>query len=243
MSAREAHILDRAVVFACDFKPRLVNGVSVMPNHGRAAGAPPWLTLGNGTTSTTFPTPLAGFGASFDGGDYVNTGVVDRYEHTDQFSLYFFGTAKVGTTQQIISSMFGTANFRGIAMEQLTSIRMYMWIVSQFFAGDYNLHLATINNPLSSSKSYAMVYDGRPNTSGASSHFENAEPKTVTKLANAISGTIKSGSPFLLGARPDTVAAPGSFLIGRAYAFGIFDGLLTAQDISLLDTRVRGGIR
>ena len=79
-------LLNRAVVFACDFKPRVVGGLQVMPNHGRAGGAPTWLTLGDGSTAGTIPIPLAGYGASFTGSQYVNTGVVDRYEHNNTFS-------------------------------------------------------------------------------------------------------------------------------------------------------------
>lgn len=234
-------LMKRCCVFAVDFKPRIVGGVNVIPNFGKAGGAPTWLTLGNGTTATTFPTPLAGWGASFDGGDYVDTGVVDRYEQTDQFSLYMYGSANT-RTHQFISSMYGILDYRGVALEGI-SIRAYLWLVNAFTSNNYNLHFINKPGPIPFTQSLAVSYNGTPNTSGAASFFINGSAISTGKTNESINGTIKSGRGFRLGGRRDTDASLGASMIGTSYAFGIFDGLLTPRDINFLDVLVKSNIK
>lgn len=233
--------MKRCCVFAVDFKPRIVGGINVMPNHGKAGGAPTWLRLGDGTTATTFPTPLAGFGASFTGTQYVDTGVVDRYERTDQFSLYFYGFLRT-RTQQVISSMLGTNNYRGIALEQIAT-RIYHWNSSQFFTSNANLFYANASAAFAQTKSICVTYAGVPNNVASSAIYSNGSLLTVVKAGDTISDSVKSGQQFVLGARSNSASARESQIIGTAYAFGIFDGLLHPRDIYELDTLVKAGIR
>lgn len=228
--------LDIAVVFACDFRPRVVNGVSVMPNHGRAAGAPAWLTLGDGTTATTFPTPLAGWGASFDGGDYVNTGVVDRYERTGQFSLYWYGEKRPADVFGIIGN---SSSSHGILLEE-NSGNTRVRLVGSNGTLIQNTGQATSRV----ARSFALTFSG---SAASIKHYINGSLVASTTGINNLNASIKNGCPWALSTTywnptPPTVAS-GNRLVGDSYAFGIFDGLLTPRDVMLLDTLVRGNIR
>lgn len=178
-------------------------------NYGRAGGAPGYMMCGDGFTSTSYPTPLSGFGASFNG-DYINTGVVDRYEHTDTFSMYFFGTSQIGDRYAISNA---NSSFNGASFVSWAGyFRMFVRGITG--ANTYDI---------SDGKTYII----------AQSHY-------LSRFgASTILSTIKTGLPFMLG----SAGYGGKFLPGTGYAFGIFDGVLTTRDISILDSYVRANIR
>ena len=237
-------LMKRAVVFACDFRPRVVGGVSVMPNHGRAAGAPAWLTLGDGTTTTTFPTPLAGWGASFDdsvGRQRVHTGVADRYDWRNQFSMYaFVRPIDVAGMHDVYVDSTNDINLRGLGFYGLQSgIGTNLYVIDSFPSQTIAVK---ITNAAASRRigSAVVTYDGTNLAAAVKFYHSGALMATTNIVANPFStGTIKGGKEFLLGGRSREARS----MRGKAYAIGIFDGLLTPRDIAILDTLVRGGIR
>ena len=219
-------LMKRAVVFACDFRPRIVGGVSVMPNHGQAAGAPTWLTLGDGTTTTTFPTPLAGWGASFDGGDYVNTGVVDRYEITNQFSFYVYCSMPKSIRFNTLFQNTSVSNGFTLRRDDVIALRFFNFNRFWYGVGAAN------------SNSIASVYNGT-NTTDSVSHYSNGIKVSNTYSASTPGITFKTGVSIKIGL--NTVSAYN--FLGTGYAFGIFDGLLTPRDINFLDFLVKSNIK
>lgn len=220
--------MDRFVVFAQDFRPRVVNGVSVMPNHGQAGGAPAWLTLGDGTTATKFPTPLAnGYGATFDGGDYVDCGSIDRYERTNQFSIYFFGRVGSAPNQWIANTVNAAADFKGIFIYTDAPNRFECNVCSAYTPGT-RCARNTPNNLHASS--YVFAYSGNAITS-----YTNGILSGTNVIAGLTSGTILTGKQMRLGARTDGSAG----MIGQCWGFGVADGILTPSDIAKVDVLVK----
>jgi hypothetical protein len=221
-------ILDRAVVFAVDFKPRIVGGLSVMPNHGRAGGAPTWLRLGDGSTASTFPIPLAGYGANFTGFEYVETGVIDRYEWNSTFSLYWYGANK-NLDRYCISTSNGA--YKGF-MLYASNPDVYTYFASSNAFGSNYIQARTAERqyPL---KSRAVAYNA-----GTVAIYASCVLQAIATFGT-VSATIKNGLGITLGRR---AGASGS-ITGLSYAFGIFDGLLQPADISTLDTLVLSGVR
>lgn len=165
-------ILNRAVVFACDFKQYSVAGKTYIKNYGKAGGAPEWLQCGDGTTTTTFPTPLARFGATFDGGDYINTGVVDRYERTNQFSLYHFGSRRGNCT--IISTITSPTN-QGVSIQMVGSNPALS--INAAAGGNLLVGLPTVD--VAHVLSLTYTYSGTTTSAGVTA-LVNGSAKTIT---------------------------------------------------------------
>jgi hypothetical protein len=234
-------ILDRSPLFIADFRPQTVNGLLQCENFGRAGGAPRYCVLGDGSTANTIPVPNASgrFGASFTGTQYVNTGIVDRYEWNQQFSLYALVTS-ISTTgfSPILSSQNVGNAYRGIML----ALALYSGISSL----DLELHNAfpgtrkTIYTPLGGGVLTSSITDCN---SAQPAMYANGVTKIYTTAMDTLGGnTVKSGYPFFVGMRANGLV-PVSFATGiQIYAVGIFDGLLTPRSISELDNLVRSKI-
>jgi hypothetical protein len=233
-------LMKRCCVFAVDFKPRIVGGINVIPNFGKAGGAPTWLRLGDGSTASTLPIPLAGYGASFTGTQYVDTGVVDRYERTDQFSLYASFTSSGNSYRPIISSSNAPINFRGISMVTVNSsysiseASLYHTVAP----GNYMIRAFSNGGDSWLSQSHTWTWNG-----SALAFFLGGESKTVNVVASSLSGTVKGGGRFIIGGRNNGLNVQDLMQNISLYAAGIFDGLLHPADIAELDTLVLSGVR
>lgn len=214
---------------------QVIQARTVIPNLGKAGGAPAFLTCGDGSTTTTFPSPLAGFGATFDGGDYINTGIVDRYEWSDQFSLYILGRVKSGDVM-LLSAYNGNASVQtGIYLRNTTTNRLALCSNAN---SDIAYTSSILNNTI---ETIVWNWLGTTSSTGCS-FYKNTKSVSISSLSDARNGSVKSGKPFLIGASWDNTSIVQP-ITGTIYAAGVFDGLLSPRDINILDKLVKSGIR
>jgi hypothetical protein len=230
-------ILDRSPCFIADFRPQTVNGLLQCPNLGQAAGAPRYCVLGDGSTAGTIPVPNASgrFGASFTGTQYVNTGIVDRYEWNQQFSLYIYGSAKI--SDATILSAFNTATSTGwyVRMKSAggTRVALYSGVgAADFIEGAFQLVPAN---------SYVWTWPGTDAAAGCKGYV-GGKNVALSVASDTRSGTVKTGKSILLGTNWNGAGVVATGTSGTIYACGVFDGLLTPSSISELDTLVRSKI-
>jgi hypothetical protein len=234
-------ILNRAVAFACDFKQHSIDGKTYIKNYGKAGGAPAYMMCGDGTTTTTFPTPLAKFGATFDGGDYINTGVVDRYDLKNQYSLYFYGNETIpNSPYSTLISNWNITIGRGTALLGGALVNLQVWTA---VAPQYSYH-RTATAMQKEVASYVGCWNGgSASTASIYKNSKKIDNVTIYNGAN-LSGTMLSNLNFLIGAAYSGGGNATSYhLRGNIYAAGIFDGILQPREIQILDSYVRANIR
>jgi hypothetical protein len=222
-------ILDRSPCFIADFRPQTVNGLLQCPNLGQAAGAPRYCVLGDGSTAGTIPVPNASgrFGASFTGTQYVNTGIVDRYDWTSQFSLYCVLVCKPTALYKDMISSYDFGLGTGILFRNSGAN-----IPSLYLSGATFKQYAATSAFLQPSMSIVGTSTGKL--------YVGSNSVAVT-TSGSVSGSLKNGKPFLVGSSKNGATAVET-LTGTIYAAGIFDGLLTPISIAELDTLVRSKI-
>jgi len=234
-------ILDRAVVFACDFRPRVVGGIAVCPNHGRAGGAPAWLQLGDGVTASTFPAPLSGYGATFDTGDYLIANVVDRYSASSQFWMYFYGLVRSSTgIVYFWQSRDATQpNARGVGFGTTGAVPTLA------IAGASGIDQTTgpAANRIQPRElcSWAVNFKGSSSAASSMEYFLNG--------VNLGSGTVSSdtwngdsiatGKSMLYGKYWNGAVPAGNTIAGNHIAIAFGDGLITPKDIAEIQVLLR----
>lgn len=213
---------------------------SCIPNYGQAGGAPRWMMVGDGFTTSTFPTPLAGCGATFDGGDYVNLGITDRYEWSDQFSLYAFCQMyrpDAGQSRAIISNFNATVGvFSSVNANQFQLMALY----DSASTADSGQEFVS---KCVDTTSYTCTWGGGTAVSASMKFYKSGILGTFAPNADSRTGSIKNGRPFLLGAGYTAGGAPTQFFMGSIFAAGISDGILLPQDIYDVDTLVKSRMR
>lgn len=229
-------ILNRAVVFACCFKQYSIDGKTYIKNYGKAGGAPEYMMCGDGTITTGFPTPETRFGASFDGGDYIDTGVVDRYDYNNQFSLYQYGIFKQAVNPNTMAASRAVAtNTPGIFYWLISG---KLGIIMRGPTGQLRIDFGT-SSQFSKVKSFCVTYTGDKNAKA----YINSENLPVTLRTDDLNSSVKVGLSWILGGYRNSESSVTRQYIGTTYAFGIFDGVLLPRDIQLLDAYVRANIR
>jgi hypothetical protein len=178
-----------------------INGSRKVENLARHPLAPRYATLGDGATSTTFPSQLIGrHGLVFDGGDYVDLGLTDVFERTNAFTLFVCCQINPANTYALISCEDVAQAYRGIGMT-VTSNLIALSITNG--AGNQAQVIApAVGNSLST---FCATYDGSSSTSGMRL-YRDGRALTVTSTANTLTQTVKSGKPFLVGARHNGAA-------------------------------------
>ena len=212
-----------------DFKTQFdVNGVRKCNNLGRYPGAPKYLTMGDGTTASTFPTQLVGrHGISLDGGDYIDTGIVDPFERTDRFTIAVVCSALVDGN--LCDTFDQAVAYRGFGINMTGGV-LYHYIISNY--GTSNMLYRAVTSNAKPIVSYIDTYDGSSTRVGHNIYY-NANLVTTGNLVDMLSSTIKSGKSYLFGAWHNG-AAKGSLLTGNIHNAFIFPWELTAQQVQYL---------
>lgn len=208
-----------------------VNGVRKTANLGQAPGAPKLLTMGNGTTASTFPTQLVGrHGVSLDGGDYIDTGIVDPFERTDRFTL-FTVTSQCTTAGYLISSVDVAQSYRGIAVTWASTTMSDVYLINV-----YSSNAAITRSPVTEHRSllsHCVTYAGTSLISGIKT-YGNAVPVAANLQFDSLSATIKNGRSVLIGAHHNGTGK-AAFLTGNLHNAMIFPWELTPQQVQYLD--------
>lgn len=204
-------------------------GVRVTDNLGRAVGAPKTLQLGDGTTASTFPTQLVGRrGFSFDGGDYVDTGIIDPFERTDRFTLFVVTSAMTSINGQILVTYDSVLN-SGIRIINNGANTISIYIQD----GGYYIHKYNAGVVTPAVSTIALTSNGSSTAAGISTYYNNIPGLFLTANDILTSGTIKNGKSFLIGARHNG-AGKIAFLTGNVHAVFVFPWELAAQQVQYL---------
>lgn len=171
-------------------------GNKVIDNLATRGDAPARVTCGAGAAC---PTQLSGRrGVVFAGAQYIDCGLIDRFERTDAFTLFVLVQAATAASVEFISSQDEAQGNRGIALAAY-SRQTYAYITSTYWtnmllrnttAGYYNRTVDCI----------AMTYTGSSALTGVNLYINGNTTGHGVEINN-LSATIKSGKPFILGAR------------------------------------------
>ena len=213
--------------------------IRVIDNLAQRADAPKTVTCGNGVTSTTFPTQLAEKrGVSFDGGDYIDCGLIDRFERTDAFTIIAVVSNMSSNAGRIITTWDTAQDYKGICFGNTTNINQ-VYILNKLvgikYIGVSHTPYATITSA-GSLHSRAMTYSGSSTAAGVSLYHNGG---TVTKAvgSDTLDATIKSGNPILIGGQTTSGVKSGQFT-GNMHFIGLFPFAASPLQISNLHKRV-----
>lgn len=203
----------------------------VIENKGKAPGAIRLAKLGTGTAC---PQPIPGKrGLKFDGGDFVDTLLLDPFERTDKFTLFVVTSEVVGAAHDLISTIDKSKTYQGIGLQLLTYYRVY--VINNYNtnrAEAYNVDLRT-----NGASSICGTYDGSSLSVGCNLYVNGA--KIVTgSAASTLSATVKNGHTLLLGASYDG-AAKYNLFTGNIHFAAVFPWELSPRQIRHLDRLVR----
>lgn len=178
-----------------------VNGVRKCENLGRYPGAPRLLTLGTGVDPATIPAQITGrHGISVDGGDYVNTNLVDPFDYNTPFTLFAAVVPRYTSGANIIMSSEDINNAsRGIQIDTNagTTFRLVM-VNSQ--ASSY---IMAVSTPLvmGSLATLVATHDGTGVAAGCNLYVNGVLGAKTTLLDTLGGRTVKGGNSFLVGGR------------------------------------------
>ena len=216
------------------------NGKRVITNYGRYPGAPATVQCGDGTTSSTFPTQLSGKrGLSFDGGDYIDTGIVDPFERTDKFSIIIvtsnISTSNGSSSNSICGSADASQNNKGIHLYRyVATTDGYCYIANAISA---NAIATVFVSNIKQYNNYCITYSGSSNVSGIK-EYTNGNIMSNSISLNSLSDTIKNGKSFLIGARWNGVNIYQPSTCNIHFA-AIFPFELNSNQVAYLDHYVR----
>lgn len=218
------------------------SGKRVIDNLAQRGDAPKTVQCGNGVTSTTFPTQLAGKrGVSFDGGDWIDCGLIDRFERTDAFTLFIVTTMNTAATgyHAFFESMDQAQSYRGINFGQFPSSDFTFNIISTYPTNviSGSVSAATLGASARTTSSKALVCTGNSLVSGCTM-YQDAKAFAPAVGSNTLSSTIKNGKPILIGGRHNGAVIITNMLFGTVHFAAIFPLAATALQIQNLHKRV-----
>lgn len=208
----------------CDFKDIRVELMEARTENIGSLGG--YALLGDGSTSTTFPTQLSPKGMSFDGGDYIDTSVVynDSAQPFSIVALLRFGS--VSGTQEIFGNFDGT---NGISLREYGGDYFDFYVYKS--ASDFIRRYQTSVDP-KPGELYTLIvtYDGSGVTTGMVFYQDGIYLASNGAAAGSM-GAFSSTNGFRIGARK--TASPGNFLAsgGKIYASAYYPFALTPTQV------------
>jgi hypothetical protein len=193
---------------------------------------------GDGTTAATIPAQASGKrGVSFDGGDYIDTTLIDRFEHNTAFSFFTLVNLKSPSTveKNVISAHDGSQT-KGWKLDygHATSIIRFV------FQSGANLLLVSVPLVKQQMITLATTYDGSGLAAGTQIYI-NGVPQTKTVVSDTLgANSIKTGRSAILGASWNAAAVNAFFLSADTEMrhTALFPFALTATHVDRLHKRV-----
>ena len=180
------------------------DGKRRIDNLATRADAPANVLCGDGITSSTFPTQLTDRrGVSFDGYKYIDTGIVDRFERTDKFTLFVASALNLSNNINSINEITntyspGSYSFIGSCFDG-TSVWFAPYSSTKFIKINTNTGVITeiATNTYGAATFYGCCFDGysvwfSPVGSGATTKFVKIE--TITNTKTEIANTYGSSA-------------------------------------------------
>lgn len=206
-------------------------GNKVVDNLALRGDAPKTVTCGAGAAC---PTQLAGRrGVVFAGAQWIDCGLIDRFERTDAFTLVVVTST---TADQSLLMYMATADaaaspVRGVQFYTYLGNRVYIDMFSTPTTNSVSLY-GTGGVTTRAINSVCVTHSGGSNAASVLGYFNGvAAAKTVS--ADTLSATIKNGKPWLLGARYNGAAKAQPY-IGTMHFAAIFPLAASAIQIQNL---------
>lgn len=210
------------------------NGRSVCKNWGRAPGYPRTVQRGDGVTPTTYPTLITGRrGMSFDGGDYIDTGIVDRFTHATPFSFACRGESLTNTFRPLLADFdsAATKGFRFYYHQDLGRL-VFDWYKD---GGNY-IYVYASNIVTQQAHTYSMTYDGS-GVFGGVKLYQDGNPLTLSNSSAGTANANASGKTLLVGANHNG-AAKAQPIIGRMIGAVLHPFCATPTQVSILSNQL-----
>lgn len=209
-------------------------GLRVIDNLATRGDASATVTCGDGTTAATIPAQASGKrGIVLAGTQYIDCGLIDRFERTDAFTLFTVTSNITSASGDIISTIDAGNVARGAAVAFTAPNTVNIHLIND--VGSKYISVNAVIAP-KAILSICCTYDGSSTAAGVRAYV-NGESKTLTIAQNTLTATIKSGKPFILGAR-HWGSSKTQFLTGNMYFAAIFPLVATATQVNSLHKRV-----
>lgn len=214
-----------------------VSGLAVTENKGSAA---PTVQLGDGATAGTFPTQLGPSvnvrkGMSFDGGDWMDIGLVDVFERTQPFTFIAMWQCRA-LAEALYSSIDDTdPNTRGIEVSITATGRVQVLIVNVYPGNCIQAYsTGTITRGL---HSLIVTYDGSSTAAGVRMHIDGVDGGT-SGLINTLGATVLNGRGFLIGARRSGAGKILQLVTPGFFTPSVWPFALTAQQAKIMHNQL-----
>ena len=202
------------------------SGYRVTENKGTALGT---VKLGDGTTSSSFPTQLTPSGMYFDGNDGLTSSIVDPVEYNEPFFGGMVYNGSPVSTNNVWMSTYNSTASKGFEFRVQNSIGWLIQVVSTNYIQAYS----TSSSLLKGLHSVMFSYDGSASPNGFSIYLDGVSLSGLSR-SGSIAGTIKNGQPIAIGAR--LTGAALSLYITPMKLFRPFfgKGLFTARQAKIM---------
>jgi hypothetical protein len=222
------------------------SGNRVTRNLGTAPGAPATCTLGDGVTSTTFPTQVSPHGFLFTkaSSQYLRTGLVDVFEWNSPWSFMAwvnptFVALGVHGTQTLLGSWDIASNNPGIRVAVAsTAAGMFSMVslMNNTGSGQYLQVRSQLGDLPRGASSICVTCDGSGVAAGVRI-YENTLLRTLAINSDTLGGrTIKNGKQFLIGAGW-TGTTTIDFCGGAIIRPRLYPYVLTPSQVGILHAR------
>jgi hypothetical protein len=208
--------------------------VSVIDNLAERGDAPKLVTCGDGITASTIVQQVPDKrGVVFAGTQYINTGIIDRFERTDAFTLFVVAKATAGSAaSDFFSSMDAAQGYRGIGIGASATQGITGYVLSVASSSECNKAINPIGL-LRSITSLAVTNNGSSTRAGFLVYANGALGKVLGVGKDTLSTTVKNGKPFILGADHNG-AGKTLFFNGTMHFAAIFPLAATAIQVQNL---------
>jgi hypothetical protein len=199
--------------------------VSVIPLRATTPSfgtVPTVAKLGDGVTATTFPTKLPDAGFSFDGGDYIDTGLIDPFAFNEPFSFSMHVTVRpnAAATQGLLSSRAGAGGI-DIRYDTVGNLVWVLYGTPTDYIGRFGAYAGGFSGSL------VCTYDGSVAVGGLRIYVNGIRVDT-SNLSLGTFSAVSSGAPIQLGAINAGVFMSAG---GKIRAFRAFRTELTPSQV------------
>ena len=208
-------------------------GNKVIDNLATRGDAPAKVTCGAGAAC---PTQLSGKrGVVFAGAQWIDCGLIDRFERTDSFTLVAVTSAITSTSGDIISSIDAAQTLKGVGL--ITEVPALICCYAISALGTVYMCKFKTLRAHKQVNCYAATHSGTSTVAGLTIYGNGMDLGAAVDFDGLASGTIKNGKPFLLGTRHNG-ASKTAFLTGTMNFAAIFPLAASAIQVANLTKRV-----
>lgn len=215
-------------------------GLRVGRNVGRASGYAAYVRMGDGTTTTTFPTQIVGSrGVRLDGGDYMRVPL--DFDRDQAFTIAVLTTSPLSAAGWLAAT-YDSATARGVRFGSTGSRILTAGIYDD---GGRSITVTSAANVIPQGnmlRMYCLSYNGGLAPGSLTMSIDDVVVNGVG-AGTALASSISSGRDMLVGARWNA-AAPTEIMAASSILWvGEYPTVLWAYEKRLLKARVERELR